>query len=107
MRKHITALVLLIAVLMLPPVAQARKWPTPPGWWMNSKDMVAVRRCESSNGTSSTNLYGMIDAWPEVGGAGGKYGAWHASRAEQHYRAWLFWRRHGCHAGWGVWDGCC
>lgn len=71
---------------------------------MNSRDMIAVRKCESGNGKGGRNLYGMLDGWAEVGGKGS---AWGAPVAEQHYRAWLFWKRHGCHAGWGVWDGCC
>jgi len=100
-------LVLTLLALCLTPAASAKRWPTPPSWWLNSADMRCVRSIESGNGTTSTNLYGMKDAWPEVGGAGGKTGAWHASFAEQHYRAWLFWKRHGCHAGWHYWDGCC
>lgn len=107
-------LLTLVLALVYASAASARNWPRPPAWWMNSRDMVAVRNCESGNGRDSRNLYGMKDAWPEVGGRGGKTGAWSASYAEQHYRAWLFWRRHGCHGGWGVWEknpqhpnGCC
>ena len=107
MRVLLASLVALVLALTLALPAQAKRWPVPPDWWKYSRDMVAVRNCESGNGKHSRNLYGMLDAWPLVGGDGGKTGAWSASYAEQHYRAWLFWKRYGCHAGWGVWDGCC
>jgi hypothetical protein len=83
--------------------AEAKKYPTPPSWWINSPGMKCVRTIESSNGRASSNLYGMLDGWAV---AGGKGEARYASREEQHYRAWLLWKRYGMSA-WCPWDGCC
>jgi hypothetical protein len=95
----------------------ARKWPTPPAWWMNSTDMRAVRWIESKNGAASTNLYGVTaPAWRQAQLIGVKTesrSAWSAPRPEQHYVAFRLWRYYhirtgdGCHAVWGVWDGAC
>ena len=93
-----------VVALVLAIPAQAKRWPEPPSWWKYSSYMTCVRVRESGNGRASTNLYGMLDGWREAGGYGS---AWRATAAEQHYRAWLLWRRFGCHAPWGRYDGCC
>lgn len=104
MRVLLASLVALVLALMLALPAQAKRWPSPPSWWLNSPNMVCVRLHESGNGRGSSNLYGMLEGW---GAAGGSGSARYASRAEQHYRAWLLWKRYGCHAPWGRYDGCC
>jgi len=73
-----------------------------PASWIASDFARCVRARESSNGRGSRNLYGMLDGWTVAGGRG------EASAApvrEQHYRAWLLWRRFG-DAPWRPWDGC-
>jgi len=104
MRKLlITVSLLCILGGILGQTAQAQ-WPKPPSWWMNSSYMTCVRIRESGNGAASSNLYGMMAGWAEAGGRGS---AWSASREEQHYRAYLLWRKYGCHQPWGRYDGCC
>ena len=88
---------------LLVPTAEAKKWPRPPSWWLNSPGMKCVRTIESGNGRASNNLYGMLDGWAVAGGQGE---ARYASYAEQHYRAWRLWRMYGMKA-WCPWDGCC
>lgn len=104
MRVLVASLVVLALALTLPISAQAKRWPKPPSWWLNSPNMVCVRIRESGNGRGSSNLYGMLQGWGEAGGSGS---AWSASVAEQHYRAWILWKRFGCHDPWGRYDGCC
>lgn len=82
--------------------AQARHWPVPPGWWLHSDFAKCVRLRESTNGLGSHNLYGMLDGWTVAHGAGD---AWHASFAEQDYRAWLLWNKLG-DGPWRPYDGC-
>jgi len=96
-------LIIVCALVLIPSASATRKWPSPPAWWMNSSDMRCVRTIESGNGRTSTNLYGMLDGWAVAGGSGS---ARYASYAEQHYRAWLLWKRFGMRA-WCPWDGCC
>lgn len=101
--KWLATLAVLFGLLV--PAAEAKTtWPRPPGWWLNSSYMTCVRIRESGNGRASTNLYGMMDGWRAAGGYGS---AWSASFEEQHYRAWILWRRYGCHQPWGRYDGCC
>lgn len=95
--------ILAVLTLLLATEADAKRWPKPPSWWLNSPGMKCVRNIESGNGRASRNLYGMLDGWAEAGGRGS---AWNASYEEQHYRAWLLWRRYGMSA-WCPWDGCC
>jgi hypothetical protein len=100
----VSILAVFVLALCLTATASGKKrWPKPPAWWINSPGMKCVRYIESKNGAASTNLYGMLDGWGEAGGRGS---AWNASPAEQHYRAWLLWRRYGMSA-WCPWDGCC
>lgn len=122
MVRHLAGLLLIAVVFSLIAIrvsssATERKWPTPPAWWLNSRDMVAVRIAESGNGSGSTNLYGITaPAWRQaqlIGVRTESSSAWTASRAEQHYvafRLWQYYHRRtgdGCHAVWGVWDGAC
>jgi len=67
-----------------------------------------IRQAESGNGTTSRNVYGMLDGWAQADGHGS---AAAASRAEQDYRAWLLWcwarRTFGDgYAAWHPYDGC-
>ena len=101
--RLLIATTIVVLVATLPVSAGARRWPSPPAWWLNSSYMTCVRIRESGNGRASSNLYGMLAGWSEAGGSGS---AWSASRAEQHYRAWLLWRRYGMRP-WCPWDGCC
>lgn len=85
------------------PPTKAGKWPSPPAWWVNGLGhCIAVH--ESGNGTTTRNIYGMLAGWVVAGGTGW---AGSASRAEQTYRAWLLYKRAGCHEPWGQYDGCC
>ena len=103
-RRVAVALASLAAALALAGSIDAREWPSPPSWWLNSNEMTCVRIRESGNGRASSNLYGMMAGWSAAGGSGS---AWRATRAEQHWRAWLLWRRYGCHQPWGRYDHCC
>ena len=50
-------------------------------------------------------MYELVDpTWRSLGGQGW---AGDASRAEQDYRAYMLWKRYGCHQPWGRYDGCC
>ncbi len=90
----------LLALLAFPAPSQA--WPKPPASWMTSAFAQCVRLRESGNGRGSSNIYGMLDGWRAAGGSGD---AWHASRAEQDYRAYRLWLRYGV-IPWRPYDGC-
>lgn len=79
-----------------------QRWPKPPAAWLHGAFATCVRLRESGNGRDSRNLYGMLEGWAAAGGHGD---AADASVAEQHYRAWLLFRRYGV-SPWRPYDGC-
>lgn len=100
-----TILAAAAASLLLAVPAQARSWPTPPGWWL--KQAACIRSHEgwwtANTGNSYEGAYQFLDStWASVGGTVSHgIGASAASPAEQTYRAWLVWRRDG--GSWREW----
>ncbi len=72
--------------------------PQPPQTWLRQAS--CIRWFESRDGAASSNLYQFIDTtWKSVGGRGSPGDA---SRSEQHWRAYLVWRRDG--GSWREWS---
>ena len=75
-------------------------WRVPPATLLGAFQCLA--RWESGSGTTSRNIYGLLDGWAVAGGSG--YAADH-SPAEQLYRAWRLYQwslaRYG--DGWLPW----
>jgi hypothetical protein len=98
--RYAVTLTLAALALTAPAAVQARSaWPVPPAWWLHGPGN-CIRIYESTDGRGSTNLYGMLDGWTAAGGDTTP-DAWHASRTEQNYRAYILWRRYG----WQPWTG--
>ena len=102
----LTLVLAILLVILTAEPAHARRWPTPPAWWL--RQAACIRAHEgwwtANTGNGYEGAYQFLDStWRSVGGFVDRYGrgASLASPAEQTYRAWLVWRRDG--GSWREW----